>query len=56
MSTYKRPMKNIGLLKYKNEKKERYISFDDLFDLVVSSFIVGLITGVILTAICLINR
>lgn len=37
-------------------KNERYMSPGDIFDLVVSSFIVGVITGVIITVICLINR
>ena len=37
---------------YKNEK---YISLCDMFDLIVSSFIVGIITGLIGTIICLIN-
>ena len=55
MNTYRRPMKNLGIIEYKKEKKKRYISFSDIFDLILYSLIIGFITGMIITIICLIN-
>jgi len=46
-------MKNLGIIEYKKENKEKYMSFDDIFDLVVSSFVVGIILGIIGTLICI---
>ena len=48
-------MNNKGLLFFKNEKNEKYISLCDIFDLIMSSFIVGCIFGAVVITICLIN-
>lgn len=56
MITYRRPMKNLGIVKYdEEEKKERYMSFDDIFDLILSSFIVGILLGFMSAVLCFIN-
>jgi len=49
-------MKNLGIVKYdEEEKKEKYMSFDDIFDLILSSFIVGILLGFMSAVLCFIN-
>ena len=55
MTSYRQPMKNNGLLLDKNEKEVREMSSDDVFDLIASSFIVGVLVGAAVVVLCLIN-
>jgi hypothetical protein len=54
MTTYRQPMKNNGMVFY-DEKEKREMSNGDIFDLIISSFIVGCIVGAVIVIICLIN-
>jgi len=54
MTTYRRPTQNVGIIDNK-KKKKKYMSSDDIFDLIVSSFIAGLATGFLISVILFIN-
>jgi len=49
MKTYKQPMKNLGIIPFKKEKIQRYISMDELFEIIVKSLGVGIIIGIVVT-------